>query len=390
MSTAKATRSAKGGGTIRKRSDGRWEARYSVGFDPKTGKQIQRSIYGKTQKEVRQKLARVTTELDEGTYLEPVKDTLAEWLDTWLSTYVAYSVKPYTLASYQGTCERHIKPALGRIKLSNLTAPQIQRFYNELLTEKKLSPKTVKNVHGVLHKALEQAVKLDMIRFNPTESCDLPKSSRKEIKPMEQEDITNFLQAICGNKYEAVYRVTLFTGMREGEVLGLTWDCVDFERNTIFVNKQLQKTTKVGGIYTLAPTKNGRSRVITVAPSVMEVLKQQKSQQLQMQLLAGEMWDNPWNLVFTNEMGGHLCHFTVYKHFKNIVKEMGLESKRFHDLRHSYAVAAIESGDDIKTVQSNLGHATASFTLDVYGHVSQKMKQQSADRMEAFIQGVSR
>ena len=102
------------------------------------------------------------------------------------------------------------------------------------------------------------------------------------------------------------------------------------------------------------------------------------------------MWDNPWNLVFTNEMGGHLCHFTVYKHFKNIVKEMGLESKRFHDLRHSYAVAAIESGDDIKAVQSNLGHATASFTLDVYGHVSQKMKQQSADRMEAFIQGVSR
>ena len=93
--------------------------------------------------------------------------------------------------------------------------------------------------------------------------------------------------------------------------------------------------------------------------------------------------------MFTNELGGHLSHFTVYIHFKRIVKELGMPEERFHDLRHSFAVVSIESGDDIKTVQSNLGHATASFTLDVYGHVSQKMRQQSADRMEEFIQKVS-
>ena len=114
-----------------------------------------------------------------------------------------------------------------------------------------------------------------------------------------------------------------------------------------------------------------------------------KSQQAQMRLLAGEAWNNSWNLVFTNELGGHLCHCTVYKKFKAIVSEIGMPEERFHDLRHSFAVASIESGDDIKTVQSNLGHATASFTLDVYGHVSQKMRQQSADRMEEFIQKVS-
>ena len=108
-----------------------------------------------------------------------------------------------------------------------------------------------------------------------------------------------------------------------------------------------------------------------------------------MRLLAGEAWNNSWDLVFTNELGGHLSHFTVYIHFKRIVKELGMPEERFHDLRHSFAVASIESGDDIKTVQSNLGHATASFTLDVYGHVSQKMRQQSADRMEEFIQKVS-
>ena len=206
---------------------------------------------------------------------------------------------------------------------------------------------------------------------------------------MEQEEITAFLKAIEGCKYELVYRVTLFTGMRQGEILGLTWDCVDFQHNALYVNKQLQKTKKVGGQYVLAPTKSGRSRMITVAPSVMDLLKKQKSQQAQMRLLAGEAWNNSLDLVFTNELGGHLSHFTVYIHFKRIVKELGMPEERFHDLRHSFAVASIESGDDIKTVQSNLGHATASFTLDVYGHVSQKMRQQSADRMEEFIQKVS-
>ena len=129
--------------------------------------------------------------------------------------------------------------------------------------------------------------------------------------------------------------------------------------------------------------------MITVAPSVMNLLKKQKSQQAQMRLLAGADWENPWDLVFTNDTGGHLVHMTVYKVFKGIVKSMGLEQARFHDLRHSYAGVSLESGDDIKTVQTNLGHATASFTLDVYGHVSQKMRQQSADRMEQFIRKVS-
>lgn len=383
------TKNAKGSGTIRKRSDGRWEARYTTGIDPKTGKQTQKSVYGKTQKEVRQKLTEVTAEIDSGTYLEQTKDTVGEWLDTWLKTYALYSVKSYTYDAYERSCNIHIKPALGRIRLSALTAPQIQQFYNSLITEKELSPKTVKNIHGVLHRALGQAVKLGMLRSNPTNVCDLPKAHRKEIKPMEQAEITKFLQAIQGTKYGLVYQITLFTGLREGEVLGLTWDCVDFQHNALYVNKQLQKTKKVGGQYALAPTKSGRSRMITVAPSVMNLLKKQKSQQAQMQLLAGQDWKNPWDLVFTNELGGNLSHFTVYKTFKEIVKSMGLEQERFHDLRHSYAVVSLESGDDIKTVQTNLGHATASFTLDVYGHISQKMRQQSADRMEQFIQKVS-
>lgn len=385
----KAKKNAQGAGSIRKRADGRWEARFTTGLDPVSGKQVQKSVYGRTQKEVREKLTQITTELDNGTYMEPSKDTLSEWLDTWLETYVKYSVKPYTMDAYQRSCNNYIKPALGSVKLAALNAPQIQRFYNGLLTEKKLSPKTVRNIHGVFHKALGQAVKLGMIRSNPTVLCNLPKVRRKEIHPMEQGEIAAFLKAIEGSKYELLYRVTLFTGMRQGEVLGLTWDCVDFAHDAIYVNKQLQKTKKVGGTYTLVPTKNSRSRIITAAPSVMTLLKKQKSQQAQMRLLAGQDWKNPWDLVFTNDFGGNLSHFTVYKTFKEIVRSIGLEQERFHDLRHSYAVVSIESGDDIKTVQANLGHATASFTLDVYGHVSQKMRRQSAERMEQFIRKLS-
>ncbi len=385
----KSKKGAKGAGTIRKRSDGRWEARFTTGFDPASGKQIQKSIYGKTQKEVREKLAQIVTELDDGVYMEPTKETVESWLDTWLETYVKYSVKPYTLDAYQRTCSNYLKASLGKYRLSEVTAPQIQRFYNSLLVEKKLSPKTVRNIHGIFHRALNQAMKLGMIRSNPTELCDLPTVRRKEIKPMEQEQIVAFLEAIRGNPFELLYQVTLFTGMRQGEVLGLSWDCVDFDRDTIYVNKQLQKSRKVGGNYELVPTKNSRSRVITVAPSVIALLRKQKIHQAEMQLLAGGSWKNRWNLVFTNELGDHLAHFTVYKTFKKVVRSIGLDQERFHDLRHTYAVVSIESGDDIKTVQSNLGHATAAFTLDVYGHVSQKMRQQSAERMEKFIQEIS-
>ena len=384
----KARKNAQGAGTIRKRADGRWEARFTTGFDPASGKQVQKSIYGKTQKEVREKLAQITTELDDGTYMEPTKNTVEEWLDTWLETYVKYSVKPYTLDAYQRNCDNYIKPMLGKIRLAALNAPQIQRFYNGLLTGKELSPKTVRNIHGVLHKALEQAVKLGMIRSNPTNLCDLPKVRRKEIHPMEQEEIAAFLKAIEGCKYELVYRVTLFTGMRQGEILGLTWDCVDFQHNALYVNKQLQKTKKVGGQYVLAPTKSGRSRMITVAPSVMDLLKKQKSQQAQMQLLAGQDWKNHWDLVFTNEFGGNLSHFTVYKTFKEIVRSMGLDQERFHDLRHTFATLALQNGVDIKTVSSMLGHYDAGFTLRTYTHATRQKQDEAAETMGNFMEQV--
>lgn len=384
------TRAAQGSGTIRQRKDGRWEARYTVGRDPGTGKQVQRSVYGATQQEVRKKLAQLTAALDAGTYKEPCKMTVGQWLDIWSADYLG-GVKPFTVVSYTGHIKNHLKPALGSVKLEALNAHTIQEFYNSLGAEREgkpgLSPKTVKNIHGVLHKALQQAVKIGYLRFNPADACELPRAVRKELKPLDEEQSKAFLKAIQGHRYEMLYTVTLFTGMREGEALGLMWECVDFKKGTILINKQMQREKKKNGQYLLVPTKNGKSRTITPAPWVMKLLRTQRAKQAEQQLRAGPMWEDS-GLVFTNELGHHLAIHTVYKDFKQIAASIGCPDARFHDLRHSYAVAAIRSGDDIKTVQGNLGHATAAFTLDVYGHVTDQMKRESAARMESYIKDV--
>jgi len=283
----------------------------------------------------------------------------------------------------------HIKPALGAIKLAALSAPEIQRFLNSLQNgENPLTPKTIKNVHGVLHKALQQAVEVGYLRFNPAGVCKLPRVEKPEIKPLDSDNIANFVAAVKGNRFEALYMVTLFTGLREGEALGLTWDCVNFAAGTITINKQLQKQREGNRAYQLISTKNNKSRLISPAPSVMAILRNQRRQQLEWQLASYGAWSNPLNLVFTNEAGRHLTVPTIYKEFKKIVASIGLPEARFHDLRHSYAVAALQAGDDVKTVQETLGHHAAAFTLDVYGHVTDQMRQASADRMEAFIQGI--
>lgn len=384
------TRAAQGAGTIRQRKDGRWEARYTVGRDPGTGKQVQRSVYGATQQEVRKKLAQLTAALDAGTYKEPCKMTVGQWLDIWAADYLG-GVKPFTVVSYTGHIKNHIKPALGSVKLEALNAHTIQAFYNSLGAEREgkpgLSPKTVKNVHGVLHKALQQAVKIGYLRFNPADACELPRAVRKELKPLDEEQSKAFLKAIQGHRYEMLYTVTLFTGMREGEALGLMWECVDFKKGTILINKQMQREKKKNGQYLLVPTKNGKSRTITPAPWVLKLLRTQRAKQAEQQLRAGPIWEDS-GLVFANELGHHLAIHTVYKDFKQIAASIGCPDARFHDLRHSYAVAAIRSGDDIKTVQGNLGHATAAFTLDVYGHVTDQMKRESAARMESYIKDV--
>ena len=397
--TKTAGRGANGNGSIRKITTTRngkqytyWQARYTEGYDLGTGKQIQRSITGKTQKEVAQKLKQATYELDQGTYKEPCRMTVKEWLDIWKAEYTG-DVKESTAYIYKKNVDMYVVPYIGSVKLQALTAPMIQALYNRLLKPqnedcKALSAKSVRNVHGVLHKALQQAVLVGYLRVNPADACKPPKAVKKEIAPLDEVQVSEFLKAIQGHPHEYLYKITLFTGMREGEVLGLTWDCLDFKHGTLLIKQQLRREQQKGGKYYFSPPKNNKSRVLSLAPSVIQLFRLQKLKQNGMRLEAGNLWEEN-NLIFSNQTGGFLSYRTVYDCFKRIVDKIGSPSTRFHDLRHTYAVLAIKSGDDIKTVQENLGHATAAFTLDVYGHVTAQMRRDSADRMEQVIKSVS-
>lgn len=395
----KTSRSANGSGSIRKITtigkNGKeytyWQGRCTVGYDPGIGRQKQRSITGKTQKEVAQKLRQLTAELDAGTYQEATKITLSQWLETWQKEYL-FDVKPSTAYLYKQEIALHIVPRIGAVKLKDLDTATIQAMYNDLYRPKDdtrpLSAKSIKNTHGVLHKALQQAVSCNLIRTNPSDGCMLPRVEKTEVKPLDDEQISLFLKAVQGNPYEHLFKITLFTGLRQGGILGLTWACIDFSSGTLTVKQQLRKERQKGGSYYFSSPKNGRTRVVTLAPSVVDLFLQQQSAEQEKELKAGNLWENR-NLVFSNEVGGFLSYRVVYKAFKKVVASIGRPDARFHDLRHSYAVAAIRAGDDIKTVQSNLGHATASFTLDTYGHVTDQMKRASASRIEQFIQSVS-
>ena len=392
----KSNRAAQGAGTIRKKTVTRngkpytyWEARVTLGRDAGTGKQIQKSIYGKTQKEVREKMQAAAVALNNDEYFEPSRMTVGRWIDIWLSEYCG-DKKYLTQKHYRAQCEAHIKPCLGAVKLAELTAPQIQAFYNRLGNV--LAPKSVRNIHGILTKALNVAVDVEYLRLNPAERVTLPRVEKKEICPLDDAQVAAFYREAADDEYCYLLRLIPFTGLREGEALGLTWDCVDFESGSLKINKQLVKRPIADGGFTLAETKNSKIRIVKPAPSVMQLLKDRQRQQIEQRLQAGELWQG-WQsekerktaLVFTTATGGNLSPQTVYNHCKKVLQKIGAGDRCVHDLRHTYAVLSLQNGDDVKTVQGNLGHATAAFTLDVYGHVSERMKDESAARMQAYI-----
>lgn len=385
-----AKKNAKGSGTIRKKTVTRngkqytyWEARITTGRDPGTGKQIQRSFTGKTQKEVRQKMQAAAVEVNAGTYIAPKKMTVGGWLDIWAVEYLG-GVKPNTAATYRNNIRLHIKPALGAVSLSDLRPHNIQQFINSL----NMSPASVQLIYMVLHQSLEKAVKLEYITKNPADGCELPRMEHREVKPLSDEEVAALLEAAKNNPIEPVIKVALFTGMRQSEILGLTWDAIDFGSGTISVNKQLVRISYRTEGNPFTSPKSGKSRTITAAASVMNALRMQKRRQAEAQLKAGPLWSNPFGLVFTTESGEPLSQAFVFRNFQKILQAAGLENVHFHGCRHTFAVNSLRAGDDVKTVQGNLGHSTAAFTLDKYAHVTERMKQDSAKRMEGFIKGV--
>ena len=382
---------ANGEGTISKRKNGTWEGKYTVGRDAK-GNLIRKTIYGKTQKEVAQKITALTNDLNTGLYIAPEKTTVAQWLDIWHADYLG-GVKESTATQYKYHIEFNIKPYLGHIQLQKLTAPMIQRMYRNRMEEapdggKTLSPKSIKNLHGVIHKALDKAVQCRYIKFNPADACELPRIQKKEMTVLKDGYMEKFLTEIKGKKYDSLFFVDVFTGMREGEILGLTWDCIDFEKGIIHIVKQLKRKQGTNNSYFFDTLKNGKTRDVVPAPVVFDVLRKVRREQSENKLRYGSSYDNPDNLVFTNEIGTHICVEALLRALKRRADAIGLPSLRFHDLRHSYATISLQNGDDLKSVSESLGHATVAFTLDVYGHVTDKMRRDSADRMQRYIDSI--
>lgn len=248
-----AKRRANGEGSIRKRQDGRWEGRYTAGYDPKTGKPIYKSVLAKPQGEVKEKLRTAIEHARQVDVVKSGKYTFGQWMDLWYESFCVIHVRPSSHQTYRGYIKNHIKPHLGRVKLEALTTLQLQRFYSKLLASgrvdrieaanqpKGLSPKTVRNIHNVIHEALNKAVMEKLIPTNPADGCMLPRVEHKEMKTLDLTQLDQFFQEARNSGVFEQYYTELATGLRRGELLGLKWTDINYEARTISIRRQIQR-----------------------------------------------------------------------------------------------------------------------------------------------------
>jgi integrase len=357
-----------------------------MGVNPVTGAPIRRSVYGKTQAEVILKKQSLTASLNEGDYIEPSRMTVSQWIDAWVRDYCE-SRKSTTMRGYKSAIKNHIKPALGRFKLQNVTSIQVQTFVMALSRNKHLEPHTVRNVHGVLHAMFEKAQKLGYVKKNCADDTELPRLEKKPVRVLRQNETLAFFRATFDQEvYGQVMRFAFHTAVRECEALGMAWNCIDFKNSTVTIRQQLQKSD---GGYILATTKSNKSRTFAVPPSVMRQLAEQKARQEQQRKQAGKLWTNPLHLVFTDEFGKNLVPRTLVKHFKKALQQAGIDDTlHFHDLRHTAITNMVASGVNPKTIQAIAGHYSMSFTMDVYATVTPEMYRAAAEELESICEAV--
>ena len=382
-------RAAQGSGTIRQRSNGSWEARFTVGRDPGSGRQIQKSVYGKTQKEVRQKMTAALADIDKGTYNSPVKMMVGQWLDEWLNTYKT-NVTDSTRHKYETDIRVNIKPYIGCIQLQALTNHDIRKLLNSLASDH--SKKSLSCIKGVLHAALEQAYVNGYIVCNPVDKVkELPKAgnAKRTITPLTAKQIDDFLAVIKGSPYEMIFKVTLFTGLRLGEVSGLQWKNISFTDGTITIDHQMKRSKD--GVYYFDETKTHLCRKIKPAPAVIGLLKAQKKIQAEKKLKVGSLWnEEPFSdLVFTNDFGKYYGANTLLHNVQRSAEKIGVTGFTFHDLRHTFAVSALLAGDDIYSISKMLGHSDIKITLNTYSHFTDDLRNKASANMETFIQALS-
>lgn len=365
-------------GTIRKRSDGRWEARLTLQDGSR------KSFYGKTRQEVAQLLAAALRDQAVGIPVITEQQPLEHYLRAWIET-IQYQVKPSTWHRYGNFIHVHIIPALGRTVLSKLTAQQVQAFYTRKLKEG-LSPTTVRNMHLVLHHALGDALRLGVVQRNVTQQVRPPRKQHHEMAVLSGEQSRALLAAAIGDRFEALYWLALTTGMREGELLALRWQDVDLERATLQVQVSLQ-AAREGRRHEIAEPKTAHSRRrIGLSRLAVEALCRHRINQEKERQVLGSGWDSRYDLVFPNTLGRPMTpENLVQRHFRPLLQKAGLPTIRFHDLRHTAATSLLSRGVNVKVVSEMLGHADVAITLGIYGHVTPHMQQVAIEVIEEVL-----
>ena len=382
-----AKKRANGEGNIRKRKDGRWEGRYTAGYDAKTGKRIIRNVLGKTQAEVKEKLKAAIAE-SQGIEVRKSEDeyTVATWLRTWYELYAKPNVRTATANRYELIIEHYAIPRIGNIKLKKLTTRHLQKLYKELLEsgrihvgknqDKGLSTTTVHSVHLMLHCALERAVKERLIPRNPCEDCIVPKPRKLDMKILPPEHMKAYLEAAERRGLLPMFYLELVSGLRKGELVALRWDDLNIQQRTISVSKQYVRNPD-GSLELTRPKTENSVRLVSIPQAAVDLLIQEHTLHP----------DSPY--LFPSPLTGEMYHpDRVVNFHKKILRDAGLGHLRFHDLRHTFATTALQNGVDVKTVSSMLGHFDAGFTLRTYTHATRQKQDEAAQTMGNFMEQV--
>ena len=379
-----AKKRANGEGSIRKRSDGRWEGRYTAGYHSETGKRIIKNVLGKTQAECKAKLSAALESVKGIDVSRADEYTVATWLRSWYDIYAKPNIRVATADRYHLMVEQYTIPRIGNIKLTKLTAHDLQKLYKELMENgridrksghgnPRLSSTTVRSLHLMLHNALDRAVKEKLILSNPTENCIIPKIEKQEMKILHPDHISAYLNTAERRNALPMFYLELVSGLRKGELVALQWSDLDEANCTISVSKQASWDTE--GNLILSRPKTGNSiREVSIPQDAVELLKQEHAKHP----------DNPW--MFPSGRTGEMYHpDSVVTLHKRILKDAGLEHIRFHDLRHTFATMALQNGVDVKTVSSMLGHYDAGFTLRTYTHATRQKQDEASQTMGSFM-----
>lgn len=348
-------------------------------------------FYAKTQQKVLEKLDAAREEKRRGTLVIAPQQTVAQYLAYWLEHTVKDTVRPRTYGRYEEIVRLHIVPVFGKVKLQALTPQHVQTLKSQKLKQG-LSATTVSAIQDMLHKALDDAMKMGLVARNVCEVVSPPRKQHKEIHPLTAEQSRRLLDAAKGHPQEALFVLALATGMRRGELLGLKWQDIDFTGNVLYVRRALsrlptQMGRERGDLYIEAEPKTRSSRRSIALPQfAVEALKQHRIRQEEMRRAAGDAWEDH-DYVFCNPLGTHLDPgYGVLTQLKLLLKKAGLPDVRFHDLRHSAATLLLSKGVHPKVVQEILGHSEISMTMDIYSHVLPTMQREAMDKLnQAFL-----